>query len=59
MIFYRCMKSGELVEVGTHQELIGKRGEYSKLYAVQARAFTDQVDEVDSSNAPYDSYTEP
>lgn len=45
-----CMKSGELVESGTHQELMAKGGEYSKLYAVQARAFTDATKETDSGH---------
>lgn len=36
-----CMKEGKLVESGTHLELMEKSGEYSKLYDVQARAFTD------------------
>ena len=35
----RCMKDGELVEQGTHEELVAKRGEYFKLRDVQARAF--------------------
>ena len=47
----RCMKSGELVESGTHQELMTKGGEYSRLYAVQARAFTDAVEEIDGGHA--------
>ena len=37
----RCMKSGKLVEVGTHQELMAQRGEYCSLYGIQASAFTD------------------
>ncbi|EKM54936.1 uncharacterized protein PHACADRAFT_255159 [Phanerochaete carnosa HHB-10118-sp] len=45
-----CLKSGEFVESGTHQELMAKGGEYSKLYAVQARAFTDPATEVDSGH---------
>lgn len=36
-----CMKDGELVESGTHRELIAQAGEYHKLYDVQARAFSD------------------
>ena len=35
------MKSGKLVEVGTHQELMAQRGEYCSLYGIQASAFTD------------------
>jgi ABC-type bacteriocin/lantibiotic exporter with double-glycine peptidase domain len=37
----RCMKNGELVEIGTHRELMTKGGEYCALYGVQARAFTE------------------
>jgi ABC-type multidrug transport system fused ATPase/permease subunit len=33
------MKEGELVESGTHEELIGKNGEYFELYNIQAQAF--------------------
>jgi len=36
-----CMKEGELVEWGTHEELAAKKGEYYNLYHVQAQAFTD------------------
>ena len=49
------MKSGELVESGTHQELMAKGGEYSQLYAVQARAFTEAIEEIDSGRATDDS----
>jgi ABC-type multidrug transport system fused ATPase/permease subunit len=34
------MKEGELVESGTHVELIEKKGEYFALYNIQAQAFT-------------------
>jgi ABC-type multidrug transport system fused ATPase/permease subunit len=34
------MKAGELVESGTHMELIEKKGEYCALYDIQAQAFT-------------------
>jgi hypothetical protein len=34
------MKEGELVEVGTHHELLAKKGEYANLYQIQAQAFT-------------------
>ena len=33
------MKDGELVESGTHQELMEKNGEYAVLYGIQAQAF--------------------
>lgn len=35
----RCLKDGELVEQGTHDELVAKGGEYFRLHDVQARAF--------------------
>ncbi|KAJ7753911.1 P-loop containing nucleoside triphosphate hydrolase protein [Mycena maculata] len=35
-----CMKDGQAVESGTHQELLARGGEYSELYNVQAKAFT-------------------
>lgn len=35
------MKEGELVESGTHRELIEKQGEYQRLYNIQAQAFVD------------------
>ncbi|KAJ7804826.1 P-loop containing nucleoside triphosphate hydrolase protein [Mycena olivaceomarginata] len=34
-----CMKDGEVVEAGTHKELMAHEGEYSELYNVQAQAF--------------------
>jgi ABC-type multidrug transport system fused ATPase/permease subunit len=34
-----CMKDGELVERGTHTELVARKGEYFNLYNVQAQAF--------------------
>ncbi|KAF8149666.1 P-loop containing nucleoside triphosphate hydrolase protein [Mycena galopus ATCC 62051] len=33
-----CMKDGEVVEAGTHKELMAHEGEYSELYTVQAQA---------------------
>lgn len=35
------MKEGQAVELGTHQELMARGGEYSELYNVQAQAFAD------------------
>ncbi|KAK7692111.1 hypothetical protein QCA50_003730 [Cerrena zonata] len=43
-----CMKDGRLVESGTHQSLIDRQGEYSKLYNIQAQAFTTTVSETTS-----------
>ena len=37
------MKDGELVEAGTHAELMALDGEYRKLYDVQASAFRDET----------------
>ncbi|KAJ7663113.1 P-loop containing nucleoside triphosphate hydrolase protein [Mycena polygramma] len=34
-----CLKDGEVVERGTHKELMARAGEYSELYNVQAQAF--------------------
>jgi hypothetical protein len=34
------MKDGELVECGTHNELLLQNGEYAKMHQVQAQAFT-------------------
>jgi len=36
-----CMRDGELVESGTHRELILRKGEYQRLYDIQARAFVE------------------
>lgn len=33
------MKDGGVAEVGTHEELLTKKGEYYKLYTIQASAF--------------------
>ncbi|KAJ7020069.1 P-loop containing nucleoside triphosphate hydrolase protein [Mycena alexandri] len=38
-----CMKDGQAVEIGTHKELMARRGEYSELYNVQAQAFADST----------------
>lgn len=35
------MKDGQLVEQGTHDELIVKDGEYCKLFSVQNQAFAN------------------
>ena len=35
------MKDGQLVETGTHSELMNKKGEYYALYELQAKAFAD------------------
>ncbi|KIM46798.1 hypothetical protein M413DRAFT_440368 [Hebeloma cylindrosporum] len=34
-----CMKDGTIVETGTHETLMEKKGEYAKLYEIQASAF--------------------
>ena len=36
------MKDGTICESGSHDELMIKRGEYAKLYEIQASAFTKQ-----------------
>ena len=36
----RCMKEGMVAETGTHEQLIELKGEYAKLYNIQASAFT-------------------
>lgn len=36
------MKDGSIYEVGSHEELIDKNGEYAKLYKIQASAFAAQ-----------------
>ena len=33
------LDGARLVEVGTHDELIAKRGQYSELYGIQANAY--------------------
>ena len=43
------MKDGELVEQGKHFELIRNDGEYKRLYEIQSRAFTEDV-ELSSEN---------
>lgn len=37
------MKDGGIVEMGTHTELMQVKGEYAKLYNIQASAFQDPV----------------
>ncbi|KAK0196335.1 hypothetical protein F5146DRAFT_923402, partial [Armillaria mellea] len=36
-----CMKNGTIPEVGTHEELMEKKGEYAKLYNIQVSTFID------------------
>ena len=35
----RCMKEGTVAETGTHEQLMELKGEYAKLYNIQASAF--------------------
>ncbi|EEB94673.1 hypothetical protein MPER_06475, partial [Moniliophthora perniciosa FA553] len=34
-----CMKDGKVIESGCHSDLMSRKGEYSKLYNIQAEAF--------------------
>uniref|UniRef100_A0A0W0F349 ABC transporter domain-containing protein n=1 Tax=Moniliophthora roreri TaxID=221103 RepID=A0A0W0F349_MONRR len=34
-----CMKDGKVIESGSHSELMSRKGEYSKLYKIQTKAF--------------------
>lgn len=36
------MEDGEIVEIGTHDELMEKKGRYAKMFEVQSRYYTDQ-----------------
>ena len=36
------MENGEIVEIGTHDELMGKKGKYAEMFEVQSRYYTDQ-----------------
>lgn len=40
------MKNGEIVEIGTHQELVNQNGEYQKMYASQAEWYQEKEMEV-------------
>lgn len=40
------MKNGEIVETGTHQELINLNGEYQKMYTSQAKWYQEKEKEV-------------
>ena len=46
ILFERCMKDGELVERGGHEELLNRDGEYARLHKLQAEAF-NQVQSID------------
>ena len=39
LVSTRCMKEGMVVETGTHEQLTELKGEYAKLYNIQASAF--------------------
>jgi len=41
------MKNGILVEIGTHEELIKKKGEYEKLYSIQSKLINSQYEELE------------
>ncbi|RXW17619.1 hypothetical protein EST38_g8226, partial [Candolleomyces aberdarensis] len=46
-----CMKDGEIAEIGKHSDLITKKGEYAKLYNIQANAFlADASDDLSSGH---------
>lgn len=36
------MENGEIVEIGTHDELMGQKGKYAEMFEVQSRYYTDQ-----------------
>lgn len=40
---FRCMKDGAVAEMGNHDELMQKDGEYASLYKVQSAAFNSEV----------------
>ncbi|KAJ3477274.1 hypothetical protein NLI96_g10578 [Meripilus lineatus] len=46
-----CLRDGELVESGVHDELMDKKGEYYRLYDIQASAFR-----MDTSSSPVEYY---
>lgn len=50
------MKDGQLVEAGTHKELMAMNGEYCQLYGIQAKAFVD-VPHVGGSTPEEDTAT--
>lgn len=37
------LKDGEIIEIGTHSELLGINGEYHKLWDAQAKAFNEKL----------------
>ena len=39
LLISRCMKEGMVAETGTHEQLMELKGEYAKLYNIQASAF--------------------
>ncbi|KAF8803164.1 P-loop containing nucleoside triphosphate hydrolase protein [Phlegmacium glaucopus] len=43
-----CMKDGMVAETGTHEQLMEAKGEYAKLYNIQASAFVDNLLNTDS-----------
>jgi ABC-type multidrug transport system fused ATPase/permease subunit len=36
---HRCLRDGELVESGKHEELMALKGDYAELYNLQAAQF--------------------
>ncbi|KAG6816604.1 hypothetical protein H0H87_004696 [Tephrocybe sp. NHM501043] len=48
-----CMKNGEVIEAGSHRDLLALNGEYATLYNIQAQAFSsDQTHVVGVTTTP-------
>ncbi len=46
------LSQGELIETGTHEELMARRGEYYRLFSTQAKRYISRTDEVVNEGAP-------
>lgn len=46
------MKDGEIAEIGKHAELIANKGEYAKLYNIQANAFLADASDLPAPTPP-------
>ncbi|KAG6910336.1 hypothetical protein DXG01_011404 [Tephrocybe rancida] len=50
-----CMKDGNVVESGSHKDLLARNGEYATLYNIQAQAFTSEsTDTIAETRTPPD-----
>ena len=51
------LENGEIVEEGTHNQLMNKKGKYHELFSTQAKRYLTEIDESDTLEQPKDEDT--